>query len=168
MLEDAAESLGASYKGRPSGTFGRVGIFSFNGNKIITTSGGGSAWRDTASASSSNCGGTTRRVRRLRKRSMISARAAMEQAIRGQMGHPAACMIENKVTSPAQFRSPAEAGWADYRRRTHTCTTFWFPLGRIAQILWTTLCKTGAPWPANPHQIVNVTKRSHFEQKKCV
>jgi dTDP-4-amino-4,6-dideoxygalactose transaminase len=41
VLEDAAESLGASYKGRPSGTFGRVGIFSFNGNKIITTSGGG-------------------------------------------------------------------------------------------------------------------------------
>ncbi len=41
VLEDAAESLGASYQGRPSGTFGSVGIFSFNGNKIITTSGGG-------------------------------------------------------------------------------------------------------------------------------
>ena len=41
VLEDAAESLGASYKGRPSGSFGRVGVFSFNGNKIITTSGGG-------------------------------------------------------------------------------------------------------------------------------
>ena len=41
VLEDAAESLGAHYKGRPSGSFGKVGIFSFNGNKIITTSGGG-------------------------------------------------------------------------------------------------------------------------------
>ena len=41
VLEDAAESLGATYKGRPSGSFGRVGVFSFNGNKIITTSGGG-------------------------------------------------------------------------------------------------------------------------------
>ncbi|MBC7604045.1 MAG: DegT/DnrJ/EryC1/StrS family aminotransferase [Ramlibacter sp.] len=41
VLEDAAESLGASYKGRASGSFGRIGIFSFNGNKIITTSGGG-------------------------------------------------------------------------------------------------------------------------------
>ncbi len=41
LLEDAAESLGATYKGRQSGTFGKVGIFSFNGNKIITTSGGG-------------------------------------------------------------------------------------------------------------------------------
>jgi dTDP-4-amino-4,6-dideoxygalactose transaminase len=41
VLEDAAESLGAKYKGRASGSFGRVGVFSFNGNKIITTSGGG-------------------------------------------------------------------------------------------------------------------------------
>jgi dTDP-4-amino-4,6-dideoxygalactose transaminase len=41
VLEDAAESLGALYKGRPSGSFGRLGVFSFNGNKIITTSGGG-------------------------------------------------------------------------------------------------------------------------------
>jgi dTDP-4-amino-4,6-dideoxygalactose transaminase len=41
IVEDAAESLGAKYKGRPSGTFGKMGVFSFNGNKIITTSGGG-------------------------------------------------------------------------------------------------------------------------------
>jgi pyridoxal phosphate-dependent aminotransferase EpsN len=41
VIEDAAESLGATYKGKASGTFGRFGIYSFNGNKIITTSGGG-------------------------------------------------------------------------------------------------------------------------------
>jgi dTDP-4-amino-4,6-dideoxygalactose transaminase len=41
VLEDAAESLGATYRGRASGSFGRIGVFSFNGNKIITTSGGG-------------------------------------------------------------------------------------------------------------------------------
>lgn len=41
IVEDAAESLGATYKGRPSGSFGRLSVFSFNGNKIITTSGGG-------------------------------------------------------------------------------------------------------------------------------
>ncbi|MGV3570245.1 MAG: aminotransferase class I/II-fold pyridoxal phosphate-dependent enzyme [Ramlibacter sp.] len=41
VLEDAAESLGARYRGRASGSFGRVGVYSFNGNKIITTSGGG-------------------------------------------------------------------------------------------------------------------------------
>jgi pyridoxal phosphate-dependent aminotransferase EpsN len=41
LVEDAAEALGSSYQGRAPGTFGRAGIFSFNGNKIITTSGGG-------------------------------------------------------------------------------------------------------------------------------
>jgi dTDP-4-amino-4,6-dideoxygalactose transaminase len=41
LVEDAAEALGATYRGRPSGGFGRLGVFSFNGNKIITTSGGG-------------------------------------------------------------------------------------------------------------------------------
>ncbi|MBK5462557.1 DegT/DnrJ/EryC1/StrS family aminotransferase [Peribacillus sp. TH27] len=41
VIEDAAESLGAEYKGKKSGTFGKFGIYSFNGNKIITTSGGG-------------------------------------------------------------------------------------------------------------------------------
>lgn len=41
LIEDAAESLGASYKGRQTGTFGQFNALSFNGNKIITTSGGG-------------------------------------------------------------------------------------------------------------------------------
>ncbi len=41
LVEDAAESLGSTYKGKHTGTFGKIGIYSFNGNKIITTSGGG-------------------------------------------------------------------------------------------------------------------------------
>lgn len=41
LIEDAAESMSATYKGKQTGTFGKYGIFSFNGNKIITTSGGG-------------------------------------------------------------------------------------------------------------------------------
>jgi dTDP-4-amino-4,6-dideoxygalactose transaminase len=41
VIEDAAEALGSTYKGRAVGTFGDIGILSFNGNKIITTSGGG-------------------------------------------------------------------------------------------------------------------------------
>jgi dTDP-4-amino-4,6-dideoxygalactose transaminase len=41
VIEDAAEALGSRYKNKSAGTFGRMGIFSFNGNKIITTSGGG-------------------------------------------------------------------------------------------------------------------------------
>ncbi|MBA3925609.1 DegT/DnrJ/EryC1/StrS family aminotransferase [Listeria rustica] len=41
IIEDAAESLGSTYHGKMTGTFGEMGIFSFNGNKIMTTSGGG-------------------------------------------------------------------------------------------------------------------------------
>jgi len=41
IVEDAAEALGATFQGRQAGSFGDMGVFSFNGNKIITTSGGG-------------------------------------------------------------------------------------------------------------------------------
>ena len=41
VIEDCAESLGSTYNGRHTGTFGKIGFFSFNGNKIITTGGGG-------------------------------------------------------------------------------------------------------------------------------
>ena len=48
VVEDAAEALGATYRGRSAGSFGRMGVFSFNGNKIITTSGGGMLVTDSA------------------------------------------------------------------------------------------------------------------------
>ena len=41
IIEDAAEAIGSKYNDQPLGTFGEIGIFSFNGNKIITTSSGG-------------------------------------------------------------------------------------------------------------------------------
>ncbi len=41
VIDDAAEALGATYEGKSAGSFGKIGVFSFNGNKIITTSGGG-------------------------------------------------------------------------------------------------------------------------------
>ncbi|WP_438296684.1 DegT/DnrJ/EryC1/StrS family aminotransferase [Sporosarcina sp. FA15] len=50
VIEDAAESLGSSYKGKKSGTFGKFGVYSFNGNKIITTSGGGMLISDDVDA----------------------------------------------------------------------------------------------------------------------
>ncbi|MFB5252944.1 aminotransferase class I/II-fold pyridoxal phosphate-dependent enzyme [Bacillus cereus] len=50
IIEDAAESLGSTYKGKASGTFGRFGVYSFNGNKIITTSGGGMLVSDDTEA----------------------------------------------------------------------------------------------------------------------
>ena len=48
ILEDSAEALGSSYKGQKCGTFGNIGVLSFNGNKIITTSGGGAIVTKTA------------------------------------------------------------------------------------------------------------------------
>jgi dTDP-4-amino-4,6-dideoxygalactose transaminase len=48
ILEDAAAALGSSYKGQKCGTFGDIGVLSFNGNKIITTSGGGAIVTPTA------------------------------------------------------------------------------------------------------------------------
>ncbi len=48
VIEDAAEALGATREGRPAGSFGRAGVFSFNGNKIMTTSGGGMLVSDDA------------------------------------------------------------------------------------------------------------------------
>lgn len=50
LIEDAAESLGATYKGKQTGTFGQVNAISFNGNKIITTSGGGMLLTDDEKA----------------------------------------------------------------------------------------------------------------------
>ena len=46
VVEDAAESIGSSYRGRPMGSFGRLAILSFNGNKIVTTGGGGAILTD--------------------------------------------------------------------------------------------------------------------------
>jgi dTDP-4-amino-4,6-dideoxygalactose transaminase len=48
VIEDAAEALGSTYQGKALGSFGAIGIYSFNGNKIITTSGGGALVTDNA------------------------------------------------------------------------------------------------------------------------
>ncbi|MEM8866888.1 MAG: aminotransferase class I/II-fold pyridoxal phosphate-dependent enzyme [Verrucomicrobiota bacterium] len=50
IVEDAAEALGANYQGKPAGAFGAYSFFSFNGNKIITTSGGGMLLSDDAAS----------------------------------------------------------------------------------------------------------------------
>ncbi|HVK41962.1 MAG TPA: aminotransferase class I/II-fold pyridoxal phosphate-dependent enzyme [Phenylobacterium sp.] len=84
VIEDAAESLGARYKGRPSGVFGRMGVYSFNGNKIITTSGGGMLLSDDED---------------LIKQARFMASAALEDAAHG-LDH-----------TPDLFRAHVRAGW---------------------------------------------------------
>ena len=74
---------------------------------LFTTSAAGMCARVTEITSSSRRGGTTRFSRRLESRSITSANAAMEHKSKGQMGHPAACMIENNQglsTSSGAFR----------------------------------------------------------------
>ena len=70
----------------------------------VTTSGAGTDDRETASASSSSFGGATLAVLRLMKRSITRASARMEQATNGQIGQPAACMIESKGRFSARMR----------------------------------------------------------------
>jgi pyridoxal phosphate-dependent aminotransferase EpsN len=50
IIEDSAEAMGSSYKGKPCGSFGKFGVYSYNGNKIITTSGGGMLLSDDKEA----------------------------------------------------------------------------------------------------------------------
>ncbi|WP_300300025.1 LegC family aminotransferase, partial [Ferrovibrio sp.] len=64
LVEDAAEALGSTYHGRPVGSIGRIGIFSFNGNKIVTTGGGGAVvTNDAALGEKARHLGTTARRR---------------------------------------------------------------------------------------------------------
>ena len=62
LIEDAAESLGSLYKGRQTGTFGDIGVLSFNGNKIITTGGGGMLLTDEATGARAKHLTTTAKV----------------------------------------------------------------------------------------------------------
>src|SRR4051812_24850985 len=129
----------------------------------VTTSGVGTDTRDTASASSSSRGGAILAFLRLRKRSKMSARARMEQATRGQIGQPAACMIENKRGSSAPFVLTKGAIAAPLLRRIiaelETVGLFAVVVGRHSQKLWITLLRTDPPPRPNPRQCFNVTER---------
>src|SRR5581483_4134490 len=65
---------------------------------LLTTSAAGRPVRVTEITSSSNLGGATRDARKLLNRSMITAKATMEHKINGQIGQPAACMIDNNAS----------------------------------------------------------------------
>ena len=112
----------------------------------FTTSGVGRALDDTVIASSSSFGGATRAVLRATKRSKISAIPRTEHAIRGQMGQPAACMMDSKSLS-AQMKAigdygPACGGCRVTNRYVAVCVA---RVPARPQNLWITLWATPVP-----------------------
>ena len=110
LIEDAAESLGSTYKGRHTGTFGRIGIYSFNGNKIITTSGGGMlvAKEDAFTKKATFLATQARDPARYYQHSQIGYNYRMSNIVagigRGQLLH----LEEHKVLKKAIYRKYEE------------------------------------------------------------
>lgn len=111
LIEDAAESLGTTYHGKYTGTFGRYGIYSFNGNKIITTSGGGMlVAEDEASTKRATFFATQARdPARHYQHSQIGYNYRMSNVVagigRGQLLH----LEEHKAAKQAIYRQYTEA-----------------------------------------------------------
>lgn len=111
LIEDAAESLGSTYKGQMTGTFGRIGIYSFNGNKIITTSGGGMmvSKEEALTKEATNLATQARDAARHYQHSKIGYNYRMSNVVagigRGQLLH----MEEHKSTKNAIYKQYAKA-----------------------------------------------------------
>lgn len=111
LIEDAAESLGATYKGQMTGTFGRIGIYSFNGNKIITTSGGGMmvSQEEALTKEATNLATQARDAARHYQHSKIGYNYRMSNVVagigRGQLLH----MEEHKKIKNAIYKQYSEA-----------------------------------------------------------
>ncbi|MEE1255094.1 MAG: aminotransferase class I/II-fold pyridoxal phosphate-dependent enzyme [Lachnospiraceae bacterium] len=111
LIEDAAESLGSTYKGKMTGTFGRIGIYSFNGNKIITTSGGGMmvSKEEALTKEATNLATQARDVARHYQHSKIGYNYRMSNVVagigRGQLLH----IEEHKSIKNAIYKQYADA-----------------------------------------------------------
>ncbi|MBQ2451254.1 MAG: aminotransferase class I/II-fold pyridoxal phosphate-dependent enzyme [Lachnospiraceae bacterium] len=111
LIEDAAESLGSTYKGQMTGTFGRIGIYSFNGNKIITTSGGGMmvSKEEALTKEATNLATQARDAARHYQHSKIGYNYRMSNVVagigRGQLLH----MEEHKSIKNAIYKQYADA-----------------------------------------------------------
>lgn len=111
LIEDAAESLGSTYKGKMTGTFGRIGIYSFNGNKIITTSGGGMmvSKEEALTKEATNLATQARDVARHYQHSKIGYNYRMSNVVagigRGQLLH----MEEHKSIKNAIYKQYTKA-----------------------------------------------------------
>ena len=111
LIEDAAESLGSTYKGQMTGTFGRIGIYSFNGNKIITTSGGGMmvSKEDALTKEATNLATQARDAARHYQHSKIGYNYRMSNVVAGIGRGQLLYMEEHKSTKNAIYKQYAKA-----------------------------------------------------------
>lgn len=160
ILEDAAESLGASYRGRPSGQFGRLAVFSFNGNKIITTSGGGMLVADDPALIA--------RARKLSTQSRESARhyEHVEIGFNYRMSNVLAGIGRGQLRVLAQRVAQRRAVFERYRDALSDMGQIeWMPepVGFLSTRWLTCLTLSGADAPARCDALMRSMERHQIE-----
>lgn len=161
LIEDAAESLGSTYKGKHTGTIGDIGIYSFNGNKIITTSGGGMMVSDKEEFTkrATFLATQARDLARHYQHSHIGYNYRMSNIVagvgRGQLLH----LEEHKAQKKALYRQYEEA-FADIPEITLN------PLNGDGDANCWLTCMTIAPESSvTPNQIMDALEEQNIESR---
>lgn len=161
LVEDAAESLGAFYKGKQTGTFGKYGVYSFNGNKIITTSGGGMLVSEDGDgiAGARFLATQARDAARHYQHSQIGYNYRMSNVLagigRGQLLH----LEEHKKLKHAIYARYQEA-FADIPAITMN------PLNPEGEANYWLSCMTIAPeGPVTPNQVMDALQEENIESR---
>ena len=161
LIEDAAESLGSTYKGKHTGTIGDIGIYSFNGNKIITTSGGGMMVSDKEefTKKATFLATQARDLARHYQHSHIGYNYRMSTIVagvgRGQLLH----LEEHKAQKKALYRQYEEA-FADIPEITLN------PLNGDGDANCWLTCMTIAPESSvTPNQIMDALEEQNIESR---
>jgi dTDP-4-amino-4,6-dideoxygalactose transaminase len=139
LIEDAAEALGATYRGRPAGSFGDLSILSFNGNKIITTSGGGMLlgrrkdWLDRARYLSTQARSPARHY----EHEAIGYNYRLSNLL-AAVGRAQVADLERRVEARRATNAAYRAalgelpGWRFMPEASHCRSTFWLTCATIA------------------------------------
>lgn len=161
VIEDAAESLSSTYKGRHTGTFGKAGIYSFNGNKIITTSGGGMlvSEDEEITKKATFLATQARDPARHYQHSQIGFNYRMSNVVagigRGQLLH----LEEHKALKKKIYRKYQEA-FADIKELAMN------PLNRDADANnWLSCVTIKKSCPVTPNQIMDALEAENIESR---